>query len=702
MKRELNLEMNGMESDFDPNKQPESPPSEEEPSHPKVSQNPKYQLFLGSDVLGNSSRDPDGTTRENGPRNSRWESNSSRSGPNNYRGSLESLASRDWDTMSDKMDSPPRVFNSPYTSPSIDYTQMYRGVSEYKETMSPGTSEFNLFSYNSRSTSPVASPTVAAPRGRFSAYETLTRRREAAANMLSMRPAAPSKRDFIEELTAQLDTVQKRNQFLEAESIELDKERNQIRFEMRGLLVQIGDLQRINTQLQVEMKKTRERITELETDNGMMNERFGKQESELKEAREMMVEAHTQEYAFNFLQQSLKNKIKDHEEALEKQTQQMQALSEKLWHAERELEELKAEKQLREKKTGDLNSTVMRLEAELGEALKAASQADAERRLYQKLKDDAQARVEELEESLLERAQELQKTQQTVIRLQGEVSEKLMDREHTLEEEIQLRERLQLRCKQAERTVEDLQMELQAMAQSKEDLAKQLKQAQERAIDLESDLEEMHDSEQRWASKHKRTLEQTEQLQLKLIQQKDLNEQLECEKAILEKQIRELRIEVLELQNNRVQEDVVSKAENKVKELENLLRVEERNKMMLTNAIGKLERKINELTDQLEEEHKLATEQKELMTQRMRSLKRQLNEAEEEAGRKDKQYRSVQRELAEEREANGRLQRQLLDQNLQLKRKESFMMRQTLDSFRLDLTADEDALLKADATFSKD
>ncbi|KPP76413.1 hypothetical protein Z043_104244 [Scleropages formosus] len=335
------------ESDFDPNKQPESPPSEEEPSHPKVSQNPKYQLFLGSDVLGNSSRDPDGTTRENGPRNSRWESNSSRSGPNNYRGSLESLASRDWDTMSDK----------------------------------------------------------------------------AAANMLSMRPAAPSKRDFIEELTAQLDAVQKRNQFLEAESIELDKERNQIRFEMRGLLVQIGDLQRINTQLQVEMKKTRERITELETDNGMMNERFGKQESELKEAREMMVEAHTQEYAFNFLQQSLKNKIKDHEEALEKQTQQMQALSEKLWHAERELEELKAEKQLREKKTGDLNSTVMRLEAELGEALKAASQADAERRLYQKLKDDAQARVEELEESLLERAQELQKTQQTVIRLQGEVGD---------------------------------------------------------------------------------------------------------------------------------------------------------------------------------------------------------------------------------------------------------------------------------------
>lgn len=55
------------------------------------------------------------------------------------------------------------------------------------------------------------------------------------------------------------------------------------------------------------------------------------------------------------------------------------------------------------------------------------------------------------------------------------------------------------------------------------------------------------------------------------------------------------------------------------------------------------------------------------MTQRMRSLKRQLNEAEEEASRKEAQYRHTQRELAEERETTGRLQRQLLDQHLQTK-----------------------------------
>lgn len=40
-----------------------------------------------------------------------------------------------------------------------------------------------------------------------------------------------------------------------------------------------------------------------------------------------------------------------------------------------------------------------------------------------------------------------------------------------------------------------------------------------------------------------------------------------------------------------------------------------RNKATLTNTISKLERRINELSDQMEEEHRIATEQKDLVTQ---------------------------------------------------------------------------------------
>ncbi|XP_070707122.1 cingulin-like protein 1 [Pempheris klunzingeri] len=696
-----------MESEFDSNKQPDSP-SEEEPTTPRVaptSQNPKYQLFLNNEMRTNgvSGRDADGlrgsgSVGENGPRMARWETN--RLGLNHYRGSLESLASRDWDTTSDRLgvDSPPRVFNSPYTTTiSMDYVPTYR-TSEYKGGLSPATSEMNLYGLNSRSTSPVGLPTpTLASRSRFSAYESLVKRRteisSAPPTHYSMRSATlglPNKKDFIEELTKQLDTCQKRNQFLEAESVEMEKERNQIRFEMRGLLVNNEDLVRTNTQLNNEMKRMREQMIEMERENQSMGERCREMEVEVKEARDMMVEASTQEYAFNFLQQSLKNRIQDAEENLEKQTQHAQTLSEKLWLTERQLEELEVDKDTKDKKTSELSSTIIRLEAELGEALQMSTQAAAELNLQQKLREDSQLRVEELEESLLEKEQELQRLQALVSRLQGEVSGKLIDKEQTLEEEIQLRERIQLQCKQAERMVDDLHMELHGTNQAKEDLAKQFKQAQEKMIDLESDLEELHDSEERWAAKHKRAMEQTEQLQLKLIQEKDLNDLLETEKCAMERQLRELRLEVEELQSSRVQEDVISRTESRVKELENTLRTEERNKSVLTNAIGKLERRVNELSDQMEEEHRIATEQKDLMTQRIRSLKRQLNEAEEDASRREVQYRHTQRELAEERETSSRLQRQLLDQHLQTKRKENLTIRQTLDNLRMDLSVDDE------------
>lgn len=58
---------------------------------------------------------------------------------------------------------------------------------------------------------------------------------------------------------------------------------------------------------------------------------------------------------------------------------------------------------------------------QLGEAVQASTQASAELNLHQKLREDSQMRVEELEESLLEKEQELQKMQLLVNRLQGEV-----------------------------------------------------------------------------------------------------------------------------------------------------------------------------------------------------------------------------------------------------------------------------------------
>ncbi|XP_056434340.1 uncharacterized protein LOC130372379 [Gadus chalcogrammus] len=240
-------------------------------------------------------------------------------------------------------------------------------MSDFKGRLSPATSEMNLYTFNSRSTSPVhgSSMSNVPHRARFSTYDTLRsgRRQEGPNNVgftpqvvnhMPLRSATlgnPNRRDFIEELTKQLDTIQKRNTFLEAESVEMEKERNQIRFEMRNLLVNNEDLLRTNAQLTNDNKRIREHLMELERENQVMAEKYRQLEVEMKEARDVMVEANTQEYAFNFLQQSLKNKIQDAEENLDKQTQHAQTMAEKLWLAERKVEEMEVDRETRDKRT---------------------------------------------------------------------------------------------------------------------------------------------------------------------------------------------------------------------------------------------------------------------------------------------------------------------------------------------------------------
>ncbi|XP_016328405.1 uncharacterized protein LOC107677855 [Sinocyclocheilus anshuiensis] len=152
-------------------KQHSGPQSKEEPTTPKIRPNPKYQLYLGYNGTSGSN----GSVGDGGGSHGNLLRVSSV-----IRGSMESLSSRDWDSMSDRtggFESPPRVFNSPYSTLSLDYNPINR-MSDFKtqEVMSPAGSEMSLFGLN-RSVSPVSSPAVN-HRTRVPGYDSLTRRRD--------------------------------------------------------------------------------------------------------------------------------------------------------------------------------------------------------------------------------------------------------------------------------------------------------------------------------------------------------------------------------------------------------------------------------------------------------------------------------------------------------------------------------------------
>lgn len=53
------------------------------------------------------------------------------------------------------------------------------------------------------------------------------------------------------------------------------------------------------------------------------------------------------------------------QENLDKQTQHAQTLAEKLWLAERQLEDVESDKESKDKKLSDLSNTILRLETEV-------------------------------------------------------------------------------------------------------------------------------------------------------------------------------------------------------------------------------------------------------------------------------------------------------------------------------------------------
>ncbi|XP_041110083.1 cingulin-like isoform X2 [Polyodon spathula] len=589
-------------------------------------------------------------------------------------------------------ETPPRAFNSPYRSPSAEYDRIFR-MSDFKECLSPTPSEVSLNSLSSYSQwSSVALPPTNFSQGRFAIYESWGRLKGMLPALPNLRPGIHHKRDYIQELIRLLDVSEKRNAFLEAESLEMSRERGRIRYEMRGMLVNNEDMIRSMAVMQNELKKLKDRVVELERENFTLNESITHLERELSDAKDVLGEANDQEYAFTYLQQSLHQKLLEAQEALDNQSKRCDAMAEKLWLAERNQGQLEMEKQNLDTKIVSLSSTVLRLETELGEALQVSAEAAAGIALHQQYKEKTQNSIEELEERLKEKCEELAEAQCNRTRQLEELSLKQLDKDRQLEEEIQLRERLQLLSKQAERSIEDLQMELQTTTQAKEELSKQLKQAQEKIIDLESDLEEMNDTEHRWAGKHKRTIEQNEQLQIKLLHERDLREQLECDKLMLERQNKDLELEVRDLRSSQTHEDILSKTEIKAKEMESSLRAEERNKAMLMGVIQKLERKNKDLSEQMDEERRQLEEEKDQLGQRVKSLKRQLGQVEEEMERREAQNRQAQREMVELKESNSQLQKQLSDLQIQLKLKESFMMKKSRDTLnmRIDLDSEEE------------
>ncbi|XP_020497608.2 cingulin isoform X1 [Labrus bergylta] len=208
---------------------------------------------------------------------------------------------------------------------------------------------------------------------------------------------------------------------------------------------------------------------------------------------------------------------------------------------------------------------------------------------------------------------------------------------------------------------------------------------------LELELEEERGSAEMMTDRVARSRDQIDQLRSELMQERSSKQDLELDKNSMERHLKELRSRVADMEGQSRSSAGVSQLENRIQELEELLRNEEREKNSVLGSQRRLERKLKELSMALDEERHTHTEQRDQLALKVKALKRQVDEGETELERIDGLRRKAQRDMEEQMELKDALQGRVTALETELKRKAQAAMRPALDSSALS-SDDDDSL----------
>ncbi|XP_056875386.1 cingulin-like protein 1 isoform X2 [Takifugu flavidus] len=389
-------------------------------------------------------------------------------------------------------------------------------------------------------------------------------------------------------------------------------------------------LRRRAQELENEVAKLNRIIDEAKLQESRLGDRVGRLEKEKRQLEESLAEIREQEEEMSRANRALTIRLEDVQRNLNRLTLTHNELEEMLQEERSQKEQFKNMKNNIEEERRLLDRTVEKLQREMNDIVDASQSSTLELQeqidLY---KEKNRRELTELQKLLKERGLELEKHLLTSKTLQEELSQ----REEELQRCQRERDEATLREKALEKKLQDLEGEAETKANAKEDRARQVKLMEDRITQLELNLEEERQSGDHLMDRIDRGREQN----------KDLKG----------------RLSHLEGSQKSNKENLVAQLEGRIQELEERLEGEERERANLQLANRRLERKVKEMVMQGEEEHNSLLDQKDQLNLRLKALKRQMDEAEEEIDRLEHAKKKLQRELDEQQEANEQLQNQL-------------------------------------------
>lgn len=498
-------------------------------------------------------------------------------------------------------------------------------------------------------------------------------------------------RESVEEATKNVEVLASRSSSSEQSQADADLREKVLREENEKLQGRIVELERRVAQLQ-------RQVEDVKRDEAQAKETLRKSESEVQQLEGALVHARQEEKEATSARRALEKELESAQRALSQTSQEQKELREKLQDEIEQKEQLRKLKNEMESERWHLDKTIEKLQKEMADIAEASRTSSLElQKQLGEYKEKNRRELAEMQTQLKEKSLEVEKARLAAVKMQDELrlkEEELRDYQRAEDEALTKRQLL-------EQSLKDLEYELEAKSHLRDDRSRLLKQMEDKVAQLEIELEEERTSADLLSERITWSREQMEQMRSELLQEKAAKQDLECDKISLERQNKDLKSRIIHLEGSyrSSKEGLVVQMEARIAELEDRLESEERDRANLQLNNRRLERKVKELVMQVDDEHLSLTDQKDQLSLRLKAMKRQVEEAEEEIDRLESSKKKLQRELEDQIGVNEQLQGQLnsMKKGLRLKTLPSKVLDDSDDD---DLSSDGGSLYEAPLSYS--
>ncbi|XP_027429943.1 cingulin isoform X2 [Zalophus californianus] len=457
----------------------------------------------------------------------------------------------------------------------------------------------------------------------------------------------------LQQLRQDCEEASKAQMAAEAEVAVLGQRRAAVETTLRETQEENDEFRRRILGLEQQLKEARGLAEGGEAAEARLRDRVQRLEAEKQRLEEALNAAQEEEGGLAAAKRALEARLEEAQRGLARLGQEQQALNRALEEEGKQREALRRGKAELEEQKRLLDKTVCQLNKELeqigNDSKQALQQLQAQLEDY---KEKARREVADAQRQAKEWAIEAEKNSGGLSRLQDE-TQRLRQ---ALQASQADRDTARLDKELLAQRLQGLEQEAENKKRSQDDRTRQLKGLEEKVSRLEAELDEEKSTVELLTERMSRGRDQVDQLRTELMQERSARQDLECDKISLERQNKDLKSRLASLEGFQKPSASLSQLESQNWELQERLQAEEREKTVLQSTNRKLERKVKELSIQIDDERQHVNDQKDQLSLRVKALKRQVDEAEEEIERLDGLRKKAQRELEEQHEVNEQLQ----------------------------------------------